>query len=77
MQVVASQLALDGLDILRRADAFGAVVEFDDEVEGSGASREELEGTIREEYGTSGLDTDGVLASEVPDFDAECVRGDE
>ncbi|TXT29655.1 MAG: hypothetical protein FD138_2390 [Planctomycetota bacterium] len=77
MQVVAAQLAFDGFDVLRRADAFGAVVEFDDEVEGSAIGREELEGAVGIEHRVGGFHADGILASEVTHLDAESVRGDE
>ena len=52
MLVVALDFPFDGFDVLRRADASGAVVEFDDEVERSAAGfdrpwcLEELGGAI-------------------------------
>ncbi len=77
MQVVASDFPFDGFDVLRRADAFGAIVEFDDEVEGSTDRREELEGAVRIEHGAGGLHTDGILASKVSHLDTQTVSGDE
>ncbi len=76
MQVVTAQLAFDGLDVLGRADAFGAVVEFDDEVESPAVGREELEGAVGIEHGTGGFHADGILASKVTHFDAQPMCGD-
>lgn len=76
MQVVASEFAFDGFDVLRRTNSFGAVVEFDDEIERSAVGREKLEGTVGKEHRAAGFQADGILASEVTHFDAQPMCAD-
>ncbi len=67
--IVGAELAFDGLHIVPRADAFGAVIEFEHVVERAAIGGDELEAAIGEHGAAVDGEPNAVFAGEVSQRD--------
>lgn len=76
-RVVQAQLTLPAIDVPRRGQALGAVVELDHEPQVRPAGREKLEGTIGLEHAAGHRQTEGVLPVVAAEAYAGHARGNQ